>query len=744
MDFISLAHAAENGLVSCGGLDCGVCEILKTVSQIFNWLLSISAAVAILLLVIGGFIYIGAKGDQNKLASAKNILFKTIVGFAIALLAWLIIHSLFKVMGAKGNWWNIECQTEASVSANLPTKRPAELLKSVSKGGDLSIVLPADTTKEELLDTINNLPEGATLVIKSDQGKKALTIATLKKVNGKIKIVGQKNESGSLIFPLVNSAKATTYASPKSMCETSGGTWKFLDEATYGTTDWAPGSCECPASNPKESDSNEYCGHPYPQPPIVGDNINDNVNITSFQDVTDIINYILSLLKQFRLFAILHPGPYQPRHDDSCLGSGGSWHHFLNNCEYVGQQCGRPACGVDQSAATIDACKCPVGTCLQGAECVPPTNPPLPPPAPCADGNFQLVGDTVSCLPASIEQNCASSGGSFQKFSGSIDNTTAYGSQSCQGNTNVFYQKLPFSTTANPDKYYCSCPSDKCLDQFSGTCTASVGPSIPDDSTTANGKSSCESSGGSWVYGCNCPAGADCQCVSNSAWCKCPGNKPLVGFTCEGPIDIPEVSAPEIGSTTDVTSAPTGDKAGCIASGGTWTDEFPGCNCSPSQGLVPDANYGYCINIKKLCTDSGGQWNVIGDELLCQCPTGSSLDTSSYKCVPGPVSTEPPCSVGQLTANNSTWCFDKNTLSQTCTKSGGQWKSFSGPSAIPENELKFAKTCDKSIPDEIGQSYQEVMGPLNCPAGAECMPALPGYYCKCKETQCQNVGGGCQ
>lgn len=38
---------AEN-LVACGGMDCSVCSVLATVQNVFNFLLEIAAAVAIL------------------------------------------------------------------------------------------------------------------------------------------------------------------------------------------------------------------------------------------------------------------------------------------------------------------------------------------------------------------------------------------------------------------------------------------------------------------------------------------------------------------------------------------------------------------------------------------------------------------------------------------------------------------------------------------------------------------------
>ena len=62
--------AAGSGVVSCSGGDCTVCSILETVSQIINFLMGVSAAAAILVLVIAGFVYIFATGHKRYLEKA--------------------------------------------------------------------------------------------------------------------------------------------------------------------------------------------------------------------------------------------------------------------------------------------------------------------------------------------------------------------------------------------------------------------------------------------------------------------------------------------------------------------------------------------------------------------------------------------------------------------------------------------------------------------------------------------------
>jgi hypothetical protein len=589
--FASVAHAAETGLVSCGGLDCGVCEILKLVSQLFNWLLSLSAAAAILMLVIGGFLYLGARGDENRMEQAKNIIVKTLIGFGIALLAWLVIHSAFKVMGVKGSWWNIECQTITSVSANLPTKRPAEILRAVDKGGELSAVLPATTTKEELLDVLTKLPEGATFSIKSDEGDKAETIVTFKKENGQVRVIeqNQTTKPGSMLTPLIKEADADTTTSSNTI---------------------------------------------------------DLSNLPP--NIQQIINYIIGLFSQKRIFSVYYPGAYRHAEADSCLQTGGSWYRFLNGCEFETQRCGYAnTCGTDQSKIVTDGCKCAAGTCLQGTQCVSVSSPPTP--ATCSDGSFRLSNDASSCLSSTIEQNCAGSGGSFLKVGGLV-NTTAYGNRSCQSNEVSFYHKLPIADANNPDNYYCQCPLGTCLDQDNGTCIA-AGTTPP---SPISSRSRCETTSGKWQaqtitcgsawnserctpyvyncptsnsrteYGCNCP---DAKCYDDSQGCIAKPNKPAEQVQCEssggswasGVCTCPNGTFKLGNSCILYPTRPPESRQACENSGGTW--QCTGWNAG------------------------GGGWNSWGNwggnNCGCLCPSDTSLDVHKKACNPAvPISPE--------------------------------------------------------------------------------------------------------
>jgi hypothetical protein len=59
----------------------------ELVELIINWIINIALVLAPLIVVYGGFIYMTATGDTNKLSQGKNIILYAVIGFIVALLA---------------------------------------------------------------------------------------------------------------------------------------------------------------------------------------------------------------------------------------------------------------------------------------------------------------------------------------------------------------------------------------------------------------------------------------------------------------------------------------------------------------------------------------------------------------------------------------------------------------------------------------------------------------------------------
>ncbi len=65
----------------------GEANITQTILNITNFIITISVGFAIMMYVIGGFLYMTAAGDTKKIESGKNIILYTTIGLVIILLA---------------------------------------------------------------------------------------------------------------------------------------------------------------------------------------------------------------------------------------------------------------------------------------------------------------------------------------------------------------------------------------------------------------------------------------------------------------------------------------------------------------------------------------------------------------------------------------------------------------------------------------------------------------------------------
>ena len=99
---------------------CTLCHFIIMFFNIFELLVSLLIIVALLFITISGVVFLVSVGNPNLRTTAKNILTKTLTGFGIALLSWLIIFTLLKFISAKsdmlgnGEKWNeFKCEMDS-------------------------------------------------------------------------------------------------------------------------------------------------------------------------------------------------------------------------------------------------------------------------------------------------------------------------------------------------------------------------------------------------------------------------------------------------------------------------------------------------------------------------------------------------------------------------------------------------------------------------------------------------------
>lgn len=89
---------------------CGLCQIIETGINIFHFLVYGAGTIAVFFLVISGFRYITASGQED-ISSAKDSMTKTIFGLLIVLAAFVIVNSVMHAIagGAQSSWYNFKC-----------------------------------------------------------------------------------------------------------------------------------------------------------------------------------------------------------------------------------------------------------------------------------------------------------------------------------------------------------------------------------------------------------------------------------------------------------------------------------------------------------------------------------------------------------------------------------------------------------------------------------------------------------
>jgi hypothetical protein len=126
------------GLVPCGKTapsqgeslevtnPCQLCHLLVMFQGIVNFFLTkIVPIVAVLMIAIGGFMYvvayfeIGGAGGPTLLSKAKSLFTYTVIGLIIIYGAWLFVNLFFQAIGVaewtglRAGWWKINCPIQA-------------------------------------------------------------------------------------------------------------------------------------------------------------------------------------------------------------------------------------------------------------------------------------------------------------------------------------------------------------------------------------------------------------------------------------------------------------------------------------------------------------------------------------------------------------------------------------------------------------------------------------------------------
>lgn len=121
----SLAHAQCNATDTKGALQCGtdsgagvpvgtdpgttISDTIATLLTILSWIVG---ALAVIMIIIGGFRYVTSGGKQESVSSAKTTIIYAVVGLVIVALAQIIVHFVLN---------NVNNPTPSSSTTSTPS-----------------------------------------------------------------------------------------------------------------------------------------------------------------------------------------------------------------------------------------------------------------------------------------------------------------------------------------------------------------------------------------------------------------------------------------------------------------------------------------------------------------------------------------------------------------------------------------------------------------------------------------------
>ncbi len=69
----------------------GTADLKDSVINIIQWILGILALVAVVMIIYGGFTWMTAAGNEDRIEKAKKIISAAVIGLIVILLAWAIV-----------------------------------------------------------------------------------------------------------------------------------------------------------------------------------------------------------------------------------------------------------------------------------------------------------------------------------------------------------------------------------------------------------------------------------------------------------------------------------------------------------------------------------------------------------------------------------------------------------------------------------------------------------------------------
>ena len=81
-----------------GEVGLGSADLQKATINIINWILSLLAVVAIIMVIYGGFMWLTSAGNEERITKAKKILSSARIGLAVIILSWALVRYAISIL----------------------------------------------------------------------------------------------------------------------------------------------------------------------------------------------------------------------------------------------------------------------------------------------------------------------------------------------------------------------------------------------------------------------------------------------------------------------------------------------------------------------------------------------------------------------------------------------------------------------------------------------------------------------
>ncbi len=120
----------------CEGDKCEITWIGDYISAIFSYGVGLAAVLAVIMIMVGGFLWLTSGGSPDRVGKAKEFISSALLGLVLALLSFVILYTINpRLVALEGLWVDKVGQESAAPSSAAPSdytpegfwKAPAEI-----------------------------------------------------------------------------------------------------------------------------------------------------------------------------------------------------------------------------------------------------------------------------------------------------------------------------------------------------------------------------------------------------------------------------------------------------------------------------------------------------------------------------------------------------------------------------------------------------------------------------------------